>query len=230
MESEEIRIGQVAEVHFDAFPDLVLKGRVYSIGALAVSGWRQNYFIRSIPVNIALQSRDPRLIPDLSASGNIEMESRSDALAVPQEAVFGDTGKPFVFVKLGDHFQKRQVNLGPRNNTQVAVLSGLRRAKRSHCSAPRRINSDPGPPLVAALAAILQALRRAVRRDLGTFRSLKLNNFFLFIALLIWGALESGVEPKSAEPLLLLLFLVLLFPLSSDRCRRFQRSVWRRGR
>ena len=74
---------------------------MYSIGALAVSGWRQNYFIRSIPVNIALQSRDPRLIPDLSASGNIEMESRSDALAVPQEAVFGDTGKPLVFVQTG---------------------------------------------------------------------------------------------------------------------------------
>jgi hypothetical protein len=69
---------------------------------------------------------------------------------------------------------------------------------------------------VAALSAILNALRRAVGRDLGTFGSLKLNNFFLFIALLIWGALESGVEPKSAEPLLLLLFLVLLVPLSSD--------------
>jgi hypothetical protein len=69
---------------------------------------------------------------------------------------------------------------------------------------------------LAPLLAILNALRRATGRDLGTFGSLKLNNFFLFIALMIWGALQSGVEPKSAEPLLLLLFLVLLFPLSSD--------------
>ena len=69
---------------------------------------------------------------------------------------------------------------------------------------------------MAALSAILNALRRAVKRDLGTFGSLKLNNFFLFIALMIWGALQSGVEPKSAEPLLLLLFLVMMFPLSSD--------------
>jgi HlyD family secretion protein len=125
VESEEIRIGQEAEVHFDAFPDLELKGRVYSIGALAVSGWRQNYFIRSIPVNIAIQSSDRRLIPDLSASANIEVETQSNALAVPQEAVFGDAGKQSVFVKLAGGFQQRAVRLGPKNNTQVAVLSGL---------------------------------------------------------------------------------------------------------
>jgi HlyD family secretion protein len=125
VESEEIRIGQQAEVHFDAFPDLKMKGRVYSIAALAVSGWRQNYYIRAIPVNIAIQSSDPRLIPDLSASGNIQMETRQNTLAVPQEAVFGDTGKPMVYVKQGARFVPRQVALGPKNNTQVAVLSGL---------------------------------------------------------------------------------------------------------
>jgi len=77
---------------------------------------------------------------------------------------------------------------------------------------------------VTALVAILSALRRAVGRDLGTFGSLKLNNFFLFIALLIWGALESGIEPRSAEPLLLLLAAVLLFPLSADPLQKIPRE------
>jgi hypothetical protein len=77
---------------------------------------------------------------------------------------------------------------------------------------------------VTALTAILQALRRAMQRDLGTFGSLKLNNFFLFIALMIWGALQSGVEPKSAEPLLLLLVLILLFPLSADPLQKIPPS------
>lgn len=69
---------------------------------------------------------------------------------------------------------------------------------------------------MARLSAILAALGRAVRRDLGTFRSLKTNNFFLFILLLAWAAGVSHVEPHSSYPLLLLLFFVLLFPLSSD--------------
>jgi hypothetical protein len=55
-----------------------------------------------------------------------------------------------------------------------------------------------------------------MRRDLATLESVKVNNFFLFVALLIYGALESGAKPVSAYPFLLLLGFVLLFPLSSD--------------
>jgi hypothetical protein len=66
------------------------------------------------------------------------------------------------------------------------------------------------------LRAILQALRRAVQRDLGTFRSIKVNNFFLFTALLAYSAVESGLPPWSAYPFLILLALPMLFPLSSD--------------
>jgi hypothetical protein len=64
--------------------------------------------------------------------------------------------------------------------------------------------------------AILRALGRAVRRDLGTFGSIKVNNFFLFVALLIWGAAVSGVAPVSAYPFLVLLGVLMLFPLSGD--------------
>ena len=69
---------------------------------------------------------------------------------------------------------------------------------------------------MAALGAILRALRRAVARDLGTLQSIKVNNLFLFVALLAYGALNSGQPPKSAEPFFVLLGFLLLFPLSSD--------------
>ena len=69
---------------------------------------------------------------------------------------------------------------------------------------------------MAALFAILRALRRAVARDLGTLGSIKVNNLFLFVALLAYGALNTGLPPKSAEPFFVLLGFLLLFPLSSD--------------
>jgi len=34
-------------------------------------------------------------------------------------------GKPVVYVKEGAGFRRREVQLGSRNNTQVAVLAGL---------------------------------------------------------------------------------------------------------
>jgi len=69
---------------------------------------------------------------------------------------------------------------------------------------------------MSAVVAILRALRRAVARDLGTLGSIKVNNLFLFVALLVYGALNTGLPPKSAYPFFLLLGFLLLFPLSSD--------------
>lgn len=63
---------------------------------------------------------------------------------------------------------------------------------------------------------IIRSVARAMRRDVGSFLALKVNNLFLFIVLLIWGNLVAGLPPRSAYPFLLLLAFVLLFPLSSD--------------
>ncbi len=65
-------------------------------------------------------------------------------------------------------------------------------------------------------ARILGAVATATRRKLGTFRALKVNNFFLIIALIAYSGSQSRVEPASAYPFLLFLAAILLFPLSSD--------------
>lgn len=84
-----------------------------------------------------------------------------------------------------------------------------------------------------ALLAILQALRRAVQRDLGALWSLKVNNFFFFVMLLVAGALSSGLPPWSAYPFLALLALLLLVPASSDPLEKIpaeRLSSWPLGR
>ncbi|MDQ2899256.1 MAG: HlyD family efflux transporter periplasmic adaptor subunit [Acidobacteriota bacterium] len=124
-ESDGIRIGQTAELHFDAFPDLKLKGKVYSVGAMGVQGWRQNYYIRTIPVRISILEHDPRVIPDLSASADVVLGSRDKAILVPLEALQSDNGKNVVFVKQGDEFKEKAVEVGLRNNTEAAVIAGL---------------------------------------------------------------------------------------------------------
>jgi HlyD family secretion protein len=70
-ESSLLRIGQKVSVRLDAFPGVLLPGHVYSIGALAVSNGGQSYYIRNIAVNVAIEGSDPKLIPDLSASGDV---------------------------------------------------------------------------------------------------------------------------------------------------------------
>lgn len=127
-ENAEFRIGQRARVGLDAFPGLEFPGYIYSIGALAVRPSRgESYYLRTVPVRVAIQARDPRLIPDLSAWAEVEIEREDGVLMIPLEAVHRDeAGRDVVFVKHGDRYEKRMVTLGPRNATQVVVRSGLR--------------------------------------------------------------------------------------------------------
>lgn len=125
-ESSEFRIGQKTVIGLDAFPGLKFEGRIHSIGALAVGGWRQQYYIRTVPIKLAIMGSDPRLIPDLSASGDVLVERVEQATLIPVSAVSTEKGKDFVRVKTADGFEKREVKLGSRNEAQIAVLSGVR--------------------------------------------------------------------------------------------------------
>jgi hypothetical protein len=67
-----------------------------------------------------------------------------------------------------------------------------------------------------AVSAILQSLSRVMRRDLGSFAALTVNNFFLFVLFLIYSNVIYHLQPHSAYPFLLMLGFLLLFPMSSD--------------
>lgn len=126
VETSELRIGQSVTVRFDAFPGLALPGTVYSIGALATGSWMQNYYIRRIPINITINGSDARLIPDLSASCEVTLEKKDDALAIPLTAIQTRDGQSTVRVREGSEFVDRSVTLGIHNESQAAVLSGLK--------------------------------------------------------------------------------------------------------
>ena len=125
VESEDIRLGQKAVVRFDAFPDLVLHGHVTAVGAIAMSGRRVNYFIRRVGARIALDDRDARVLPDLTASADITTSDESEGLIVPREAIQLTGGKPIVYVKQADGLAPREVEIGGMNTTQAAIVGGL---------------------------------------------------------------------------------------------------------
>jgi HlyD family secretion protein len=121
-----LRVGLSADITLDAFPGAKFRGKIYSIGALATSGWRQNDFIRNIPIRLQIESGDPRLIPDLSGAADVTVERKENVVRIPLEAVFPDSGKPTVFVREKGRFVRRPVELGMESNTHVEVVSGLK--------------------------------------------------------------------------------------------------------
>jgi multidrug efflux pump subunit AcrA (membrane-fusion protein) len=124
-EAELIRIGQPADLCFDAFPGLLLNGRVESVGALAVGGRRLNYYVRNIPVRIGIEESSTRVIPDLTASADIHIADPVNGILLPREAVHETDGKNVVYVKQAGGFVPREVEIGGLNSTLVAVTSGV---------------------------------------------------------------------------------------------------------
>lgn len=126
VDAEKLRVGQSATVRLDAFPEVVLPGRVASVGAMGVRSWRENYYIRTIPVKVRILGTHPRLIPDLSASADVLLERKENALLVPLEAVHREGSESVVYVKRGQSFERRVVKLDGQSATHAAVASGLR--------------------------------------------------------------------------------------------------------
>ena len=125
---DRMRIGLKARVRFDAYPELELPAHVYAIAAITKPGGSRANFVKEVPLRLKLDSIDPRVIPDLSVSVDVIIESDEQATVAPLAAIFYDAnGKsPFVYVKTATGWDKREVGLGLSNYIATAVKSGLK--------------------------------------------------------------------------------------------------------
>lgn len=134
---QSVRMGQRARVRLDAYPDVVLDGRIVGIGAIAgqagggggsrFSRGGSGLFLKAVPVEIAIDGKDDRVIPDLSASVDILLEKPAEGLVAPREAIRTDGDRNFIYVKSGDNFVEREVTIGDKSDTHVLIESGLQR-------------------------------------------------------------------------------------------------------
>jgi membrane fusion protein, multidrug efflux system len=74
---------------------------------------------------VSIQGNHPKLMPDLSAAVDIELERQDNAIVVPRDAVTGQKGSFSVRVMDGNRAQTRAVTLGSMNDHEVVVASGL---------------------------------------------------------------------------------------------------------
>ena len=119
-----LRLGQSVRVSLDAYPDLVLSGKLEQISPVsAASGFSQR--VRNCAVTFSLQGSDPKLMPDLSAAVDVLLDRVPNALVLPREAVRTENGQSYVFVNSTIGVERRPVKTGPVNDTEVLIESGL---------------------------------------------------------------------------------------------------------
>lgn len=135
---DSIRLGQRARIRVDAFPDMELPGKVVAVGAYARgSGWRRSY-VTSIPVRLKFDRLDPRLLPNFSVSADVIIKEKDGVTLVPKECLFesGEAQRRFVYVRKGDSWERRAVEIGLDNNLVAEVLSGVQEGETLAAEAP----------------------------------------------------------------------------------------------
>jgi multidrug efflux pump subunit AcrA (membrane-fusion protein) len=120
----DLRVDQKVRVGLDAYPDLTFDGRVAQVSPIAM-GSTLSPKVRVYVVLIDIGGAHPNLMPDLTASLDVELARAPGAIVVPRDALGYDAERVFVLVQRGSSFRDQDVTLGPVSTTEAVIASGL---------------------------------------------------------------------------------------------------------
>ena len=120
----ELKVGQAVRIGLDAYPDLGFSGTVAQISPLASRSVLSGK-VRTFVALIDIQGSHPKLMPDLTASLDVELGREPGSLVVPRDAVRRDGQKTIVRVQRGSSFSDQPVTLGTISHHEAVVTAGL---------------------------------------------------------------------------------------------------------
>src|SRR5579864_77946 len=120
----DLREGQSTRIHLDAYPDLSFSGKVDRIAAVAQTSAFYNR-VRVFTVLFAINGSDPKLLPDLSAAVDVQLDRQPDVLVAPRDAIVTENNRSYIQVKNGSGFERREVRLGAANDIEQVIVSGV---------------------------------------------------------------------------------------------------------
>src|SRR6266576_248521 len=139
----KVHPGQQAEMHLDAYPGMTLPAVLEELSPLGHPGQFAEA-VRSFGARFSVQGTDPRLLPDLSAALDVDLGSQKSVLVIPWQSIGVEADHPFVWLKSTGSFEKRAVQMGPRNDLEAVVVSGLKEGDIIRRAA---IEDEPGAGL-----------------------------------------------------------------------------------
>ena len=119
-----------ATLVLSAFPDRRIDifgagGRLVHFGTVVSSE------SRTVPIRYEIPNPDGLFRAGMFADVFLESKHATDVVAIPEDAVVHEGGRPFAYVLLdGEHFQKRVLELGIRDHGLVEVKNGVTAGER----------------------------------------------------------------------------------------------------
>ena len=113
--------GQVVDIQVESVLGLTMKGIVERVAPQSTI----KNSIKGYAARILIEKQDPRVRPGMTANLSIPVVSAENAVAVPLAAVFTEQGERFVYVKKGEIFERRPIQIGIADYDFAEVQKGL---------------------------------------------------------------------------------------------------------
>jgi HlyD family secretion protein len=76
-------------------------------------------------VLVLVKEAHPNLMPDLTASLDVELDRLRDVIVVPRDSIVLEGEHAYVRVQRGGRFDRQDITLGPLNTHEAVVTGGL---------------------------------------------------------------------------------------------------------
>ncbi len=116
-----IKPGQKATITLDAITDMTFTGKVVSVDRVGTTSNN----VTTYPVIIQLDTSSDQILPNMAATANIIVETKSDVLLVPSSAIQSQDGQETVTILKNGQQQTLSVETGLSSDTQIEIVSGL---------------------------------------------------------------------------------------------------------
>ena len=122
---QHMKDGLHISIRPDAFPDLVIEGKIDKVDQVASRG---GFFssVQEFKVKASYEGTFPQLRAGMNCRVTVHADSVPDAMQVPVIAVFEDAGNYFCYLHDAGKPAKRQVKLGATNGKAVQITEGLK--------------------------------------------------------------------------------------------------------
>ena len=120
----DLKVGQSVRVGLDAYPALSFQGRVTQISPIGQQSTLSPK-VRNFVVLVLVEGAHPSLMPDLTASLDVQLERVPGAIVVPRDAVVLEGEQAYVMVQRGGRLQRQDVVIGAMSAHEAVVSSGL---------------------------------------------------------------------------------------------------------
>ena len=120
----DLRVGQAVRIGLDAYPDLSFDGKIAQISPLGVPSTLSPK-VRVFVALVDVAGAHPNLMPDLTASLDVELARVPNALVVPRDALRYNGEVTSVRIQRNGSVQDQTVTVGDQNFHEAVVTAGL---------------------------------------------------------------------------------------------------------